>query len=302
MKRVSVILTTYNSAQHIERTIHSIRFQEGRGKEFDIELIAVDDHSTDDTQAVLERLGISYYTTERPSGGPNRGRNIGLERASGDFICIADHDDIWHPRKLLMQLPYLEKVPIVSSGYQLVDFSRNKTIQRVAKKDSGFLYYPENRSFLDRLSKRKTGQNCYLGGLIYSSSLRHIRFEEHFGVVDYDWLLRLFHEKDSIEICEALYCRWVDGVNLSLAASYRAKDFYYTMLSMEEYEARYPKAVARAMRRLQGSRARYYYLTGDMSRARKHFAMSDYNAKTLAYLLTSYFGSGWVRRVFSVFG
>ena len=92
-KCVSVIVTTYNSEESIERTLNSILKQEGIGEVFDIELIVVDDHSTDNTPAILKEFDATILTTAHNTGGPNVGRNMGLKRATGDFICIIDHDD-----------------------------------------------------------------------------------------------------------------------------------------------------------------------------------------------------------------
>ena len=94
MKKVSVILTTYNSEYQIQEVIDSIYNQQGKGKLFEIELIVVDDCSTDSTQKILSKNDIDFSTTSKNSGGPNRGRNIGLKQCTGDFICIMDHDDI----------------------------------------------------------------------------------------------------------------------------------------------------------------------------------------------------------------
>ena len=60
--------------------------------------------ASDKTTEILKDKNISYLTTEKNSGGPNKGRNIALKHSSGDFICIADHDDIWFPNKVISLL------------------------------------------------------------------------------------------------------------------------------------------------------------------------------------------------------
>jgi glycosyltransferase involved in cell wall biosynthesis len=302
MNRVSVILTTYNSAGCIQQTIQSILAQEGVGSLFDLELIVVDDGSSDDTTSILETMGIPWHTTGKNSGGPNKGRNIGLALATGDFICIADHDDHWRPQRVRTLLPYLDQVPIVSSGYTLTDEQTGRVEERVKPADKAYIYYGNNVTFLKRLSRANSGQNVYLGSLMYRAELKEVFFEEYFGMVDYDWLLRLFHQRDSIEVCASLYDRKVTGANLSLNPFYRRKDYYYSLMAIEEYEDLYPEIVAASQRKIQGSRARFYYLLGDMPKARKYFIKSGMTLKTLAYYLTTYMGSGWVKRKFNVFG
>ena len=102
--RVSVILTTYNSANFIQRTLNSILSQQGKGSVFELELLVIDDASTDNTPHILARNNIVYISNSENSGGPNKGRNIGLKIATGDYICFCDHDDAWEPSKIIRQL------------------------------------------------------------------------------------------------------------------------------------------------------------------------------------------------------
>ena len=46
-------------------------------------------------------LNISFISTKKNTGGPNKGRNIAISQCKGDFICIADHDDIWFSNKII---------------------------------------------------------------------------------------------------------------------------------------------------------------------------------------------------------
>ena len=95
MIKVSVILTTYNSENKIQEVIDSIHKQEGKDELFELELLVVDDCSTDATQAILLKNNINFQFTSKNTGGPNHGRNIALSICTGNYICIADHDDIW---------------------------------------------------------------------------------------------------------------------------------------------------------------------------------------------------------------
>lgn len=304
-KKVTVIVTTYNSSNCIQNTLDSILSQDGLNKEFDLELIVVDDSSTDDTISILKQNNISYLSTNLNSGGPNKGRNIALKACSGDYICIADHDDKWEKNRIISQIQFLEQVPIVSSGYTLIDKARDKIIRRVnhtKREDENKIYYPKNQTFLSKLTKSLKGQNTYIGSIIYRKELKDILFEERYGVVDFDWILRLFCERDSIEICDSLYNRYVDGFNLSLDEEYRKKDYDYSLLTIKNYEKEFPKEVRSSRKKINGSRARYYYIMGNMSEARKYFLKSGFRLKTLLYFLTTYAGAKYVKRKFNVFG
>lgn len=301
-KRVSVIVATYNSEKSIERLLNSILNQRGIGREFDLELIVVDDCSTDNTTEIIKKYNPILLSTNRNSGGPNAGRNIGLQKASGDYICIADHDDEWKENKILSQLPYLETVPIVTSGYSIKDTGKNKTLDKINASESGFQYFEKNTTFLKRLTKSLTGQNTYLGSIIYKRELKDILFEENFGMVDFDWLLRLFHSQESIEVGESLYYRHVEKENLSLNENYRIKDFYFSLMFIEQYLPLYPKEVRVSYKKIHGSRARYYYLINNMKMARFYLLRSQLNLKTLAYYITSFWGSKYVIKKYNIFG
>lgn len=301
-KTVSVIVATYNSENSIEKLLNSILNQRGIGKDFEVEIIVVDDCSNDKTTELVKKYDVILLSTDRNSGGPNTGRNIGLKRASGDYICIADHDDEWKENKLIAQLPHLLKVPIVTSGHTVIDTHKNQTIDRGNSSENGFLYFEKSKTFLKFLTRSLTGQTTYLGSIIFKSDLKNILFEEHFGMVDYDWGLRLFHQNDSIEVCESLYYRHVAGSNLSLNEDYRIKDFYFSLMFIERYLPTYPKEVKLAYKRIHGSRARYYYLINNMKMARFYFLRSQLNLKTIAYFLTTFWGSKYVIKKFGVFG
>ena len=301
-KTVSVIVATYNSENSIERLLNSILNQRGIGKDFEIELIVVDDCSTDNTTGLIKKHDAILLSTTNNSGGPNTGRNIGLRKASGDYICIADHDDKWKENRIISQLPYLQKVPIVTSGHTVIDTHKNKTLERGNSSESGFLYFEKNKTFLKLLTKTLIGQNTYLGSIIFRAELKNILFEENFGMIDFDWVLRLFHKSDSIEVCQSLYHRHVDESNLSLNENYRIKDFYFSLMFIERYISLYPNEVKIAYKRIHGSRARYYYLTNNMKMARFYFLRSQWNLKALVYYLTSFWGSKYVLKKYHIFG
>lgn len=302
MLKISVILTTYNGEKTVERTIQSIIGQDGNGIEFTIELIIIDDCSTDSTYSILEKYECILLSNKKNTGGPNKGRNIGLSYATGDYICIVDQDDYWKEYKIKTLLPYLSSAYIITSGYEVVNLNTKKTTTHTQSNTKDYISYQKNETFLKRLTKSLDGQNTYLGSIIFSNNLKNILFEEHFGMVYYDWLLRLFHKQTSLQVCKPLYVRYLTDNNLSLNETYRKYDFYYSLLTIENYEETYPKEVSAAIKKVHGSRARYYYLIGNMKKARYYFTRSQWNIKTILYYLTSFIGSQFIKKHFNVFG
>ena len=102
---VSVIIPVYNRGALIEKTVQSVLNQTLPASE--LEIIIVDDGSTDESFAILQRLYQNHAQIQLfqiPNGGVAGARNFGLQRARGEFIAFLDHDDLWLPQKLESQL------------------------------------------------------------------------------------------------------------------------------------------------------------------------------------------------------
>ena len=88
-ERVSVIIPARNESAGIERTVAAVRNQAVPG--VDVEVIVVDDHSTDDTARLAARSGARVLATETP-GSPGAARNLGAQHATGDPLVFLDAD------------------------------------------------------------------------------------------------------------------------------------------------------------------------------------------------------------------
>jgi glycosyltransferase involved in cell wall biosynthesis len=103
---VSVIIPTFNRAHCISRAIQSVLAQTFQ----DIEVIVVDNGSTDGTSEVLAQFGEQIRQVKRKTGeGVAAARNDGIRAASCEWIAFLDSDDTWYPEKLQLQMLYLEK-------------------------------------------------------------------------------------------------------------------------------------------------------------------------------------------------
>lgn len=99
-QKVSIIVTTYNSANFIENCIESLLNQSIDN----IEIIVVDDASTDNTTEILKKyLNIRIIELTENNGTYNA-RNIGIEQSNGEYITFQDSDDWSHPQRLELQL------------------------------------------------------------------------------------------------------------------------------------------------------------------------------------------------------
>lgn len=107
---VSVILPAYNRAESLRAACQSVLNQTYR----DLELIVVDDASSEDLRSVVNALNDERinFIRRNVNGGAAAARNTGLAAACGQFIAFQDSDDLWLPGKLDRQMELLEKLPI----------------------------------------------------------------------------------------------------------------------------------------------------------------------------------------------
>tara|TARA_B100000700_G_C14791522_1_gene736117 strand:- start:363 stop:917 length:555 start_codon:yes stop_codon:yes gene_type:complete len=173
---------------------------------------------------------------------------------------------------------------------------------RVKKSLENHIIYENNETFLNKLIKSKSGQQTYLGSIMFSSSLKHIFFEEEYGMIDFDWVLKLFHNNSSVELCKSLYLRNVEVKNLSLNEDYRINDYNYSLKIITEFSEKYPNEVRKSKKRINGSMGRYYYLMGNMKNARKYLLKSGLSIVSIIYLITTFVGHKFVRKHFNIFG
>jgi len=114
---VSVIIPTYNRARMLPKAIDSVLNQFYKN----VEIIVIDDGSTDDTKVVLAPYmnNILYVTTDHK--GAAHARNTGMRAATGKYIAFLDSDDIYLPHKLAIQVPFIEAHPEI--GMVCTEFS-----------------------------------------------------------------------------------------------------------------------------------------------------------------------------------
>jgi glycosyltransferase involved in cell wall biosynthesis len=102
MPEVSVVIPTRNRSRLLTLTLHSVRWQRG----VDLEVVVVDDGSSDDTVEMVAALAdprIRLVRHDRPQG-VSAARNRGVAEAGGAWVAFLDDDDLWAPDKLARQL------------------------------------------------------------------------------------------------------------------------------------------------------------------------------------------------------
>ena len=105
--RISVIIPTYNRCWILKEAIDSILSQNFS----DIELIVVDDGSTDATNALLSSYGDQIALICQKNKGVSAARNVGISIAKGEYIAFLDSDDMWLAEKLSCQHDFFQSHP-----------------------------------------------------------------------------------------------------------------------------------------------------------------------------------------------
>ena len=133
---VSVVIPTFNRARELARAIESVLAQEYAS----LEIIVVDDGSTDNTRAVASRYAPRVRYIWQPNSGVSAARNAGLRAARGEFIALLDSDDEWQPWKLAVQISVLQadaSLGMVWSDMSAVDDAGRLVAERYLRRYYG---------------------------------------------------------------------------------------------------------------------------------------------------------------------
>ncbi|MCR5467570.1 MAG: glycosyltransferase [Lachnospiraceae bacterium] len=177
-KRISVAVATYNGEKYIKEQIGSILQNLRDGDE----IVVSDDGSTDDTLSVIEKMDTGNVSLKIVKG-PGKGikQNIGnaIKECSGDYIFLADQDDVWTYEKVSVVLPFLEE------GRHLVVHDA-KVVNEDLKKEimpSFFEYRGSGSGFLRNMIK-----NRYMGCcMAFTNEVREMVLPIPDNIEMHDW-------------------------------------------------------------------------------------------------------------------
>ncbi|MEZ4618577.1 MAG: glycosyltransferase [Caldilineaceae bacterium] len=132
---VSVIIPNYNHAQYLSAAIESVLAQDYQP----IEIIVVDDGSTDNSRAVVAQFGDKVRPLWQENRGLSAARNTGIHAARGVYIGLLDADDMYEPHFVSTLVAQLEATPTASGiycGYQFVD-QNNRPLPQIEARSIG---------------------------------------------------------------------------------------------------------------------------------------------------------------------
>lgn len=192
---VSVIIPCFNAPETLQETIESVL----RQTYSEVELVAIDDGSTDDT---LERLRafddsrLTVLANEENRGIPAT-RNEGLQHAEGRYVCFLDQDDLWFSRKLEVQLEKITNnsdIGVVYSSFYTIDESGRPFALRVSEPATD--------------SRQDAALGCYHSAVVFPNTTKLYRKEcfdavgaldeSLYGSDDHDLDIRILSETDYV--------------------------------------------------------------------------------------------------------
>ena len=188
---ISVILPSYNHAEFVAIAVESVLDQTFRN----LELIVVDDGSSDGTPDIVERIHDPRLRLIRLQQNRLRHpRNLALDLAQGRYIAFQNSDDIWHPEKLEIQMKFLEKTNDVLACFTDVEIiDREGNI--AANSWANGLFSRKNRSQLQWLNYFFETGNCLCitSALVQRDAIEHAgRFRGSFiQLSDFELWVRL---------------------------------------------------------------------------------------------------------------
>ncbi len=162
---VSVIIPTYNRAELVRETLESVLAQTHQR----LEILVVDDGSTDHTEEVLAGFGDRIHTIRLGRSGIGAARNSGIEAATGDYIAFLDSDDLWLPTKVEKHLDFAVAHPEMVLTYtDAVQFNQDGPAENsfvdkfTALRDPAHLFAPMITEFAIPLTSTTMIQTSFL--------------------------------------------------------------------------------------------------------------------------------------------
>ncbi len=205
---VTVIIPAYNRASIIKRSIDSVLNQTWS----DLELIIVDDASTDNLEEVIREYTdkrIKYIRLPNNQGACHA-RNIGIDMSMGKYIAFQDSDDYWFPKKLEKQMDSLLK-----SGD---DLSICRMVTEYVSSGKKKEFHDEKFSSKDLTLERELAHSFISTQLLVGKRecFEQIKFDEKFPrFQDWDLGIRMVEKFRFSFVNEVLVTRYVDGESLS---------------------------------------------------------------------------------------
>lgn len=228
MPKISVIMPVYNKVKYIEKTVNSILNQIYN----DFELIIVDDGSTDGSEIICDKFAKQdsrVRVFHIKNGGVSNARNIGIDKAKGDYIQFIDSDDFVNNEmfKDLFNIVETYKPDIIINGISKVDCNGNEIIQILPEMSGVKNKYDLMNNFVE--VQRTTGiYGCVSNKLIKKSIIDNnkLRFDINIWLAeDLDFYLELYNYTSKIYFHKKSYYYYLQEAENSSTTSGKKNNY-----------------------------------------------------------------------------
>lgn len=267
MPRVSVIIPSYNRAELVVETIKSVLAQSFE----DLEIVLVDDGSTDDTREAVSKLSGPVRYIYQENMGRSRARNEGFKASTGEYVCFLDSDDLFIKEKLEQQVELLQTREDL--GFVYCDYSFIDQAARPLDKPSIYSSHPLRRRSIFR-------HLLYFDFIPPSTVLARRECVEAVGLFDpvleptedFDWLLRMSKRYEADYVSEPMcLIRAHPGNTPSSAIAEATMRVLVSHLSLDDTKKVLGKDWRRIYRDCYLTVANYHYNSADLKRAREYY-------------------------------
>jgi glycosyltransferase involved in cell wall biosynthesis len=218
---VSVILPVYSREGSVGRAIRSVLAQTYGP----LELVVIDDGSTDGTRGVVEGFGAQVTFVTQAHAGAYAARNAGLRRARGELVAFIDSDDAWLPDKLAAQVPLMRRPEVGLVFGDAVHVSEPREDAPRTGLTSFGVSPPRRGRVADRFAWCNFVPTCT--ALVRRRCLEEAGGFSEASAVSADYLawfrIALRHELDYVERVVAEYTVHAGGISFALGRSVAAR-------------------------------------------------------------------------------
>lgn len=214
---VSIVIPVYNSEKFLEKTIKSILCQTYRA----LEIIFINDGSSDKSLDILQKYSridkrVNIISIE--NSGPATARNIGIDHATGKYICFFDSDDYVEPDTIesLLKVAENKNADLVICGYFLEKVTEDNYKKTKIKVPSNFCFSIENKSELFSQLYKEGMINTLWNKMFKLETIRKnkIKFDiELFYSEDINFVIDFFKYADNITIINKPYYHFIRRKN-----------------------------------------------------------------------------------------
>ena len=245
---VSVIVPMYNAEHYIAETIESVLNQTWKN----VELIIVDDGSTDDSVAVVKRyVSDKVFVYTQPNQGAPVARNVGFQHSHGDYIQYLDADDLLSPNKIEKQMEALHMADVenavsTSTFYQYMGGVVQPEWESLAKVNHNYDYGIDLQIDLWKYFIPSYIPSCYLTPRYLIDSVggwnEHLRKNQ-----DGEFFARVLEHTGKVIFVDSEYVLWryVSGSISHTHSVQKAESVLESYISIAELLLRNKKATAK---------------------------------------------------------